>query len=289
MYDFSKPLEIHIPATDLLGYIEKELVDTHHRFGFRGQRCAVWMLRPSLSRFLSRIKEKGQIDQSATYETVLNRVKEEFKKNLLLNRDLTPDQLQSIDLWQYGQHHGLPTPLLDWTYSAYVGLFFALEGDPVVSEDGLVLPRCLWVMDLDLLNIINTKIREEVWPKMKRIIKPEYLLKQQIPTMELANEIDGYNQRMGYQQGFFTKHVYYETLEISEVAHECVNYPFLQKITFTPDEKQRSKILVTLDMMNVNSRTLFPDIKGSIDQTCFAFEHPRPKGLLSFSLSSRKR
>ncbi|NTW55117.1 MAG: FRG domain-containing protein [Chlorobaculum sp.] len=295
MSDFSKPIEKTVPAIDMLGYIEKELVDIRHRLGFRGQRCAAWKLSPSLARFLSRLKEKGQIDQSATYENVENRLKEEFKKNLLLNRDLTPDQLQNVDLWQYGQHFGLPTPLLDWTHSAYVGLFFALMGDSIVGEDGLVKPRCLWVMDLELLSIINTQIREEVWPRMKGRIEPEEYLKQQIPILEIVGEIDGYNRRIGYQQGFFTKHVYYESLEVwaariaLEVAHECLNYPFLRKITFSPDEQQRSKMLVILDKMNVNSRTLFPDIKGSVEQTCFAFEHPRPRGALWFSLSTRKR
>lgn len=60
MYDFSKPIEKQIPATDVLDYIEKELIDTPHRLGFRGQRCAAWKLRPSLARFLARLKEKGK-------------------------------------------------------------------------------------------------------------------------------------------------------------------------------------------------------------------------------------
>ncbi|MFC3852453.1 FRG domain-containing protein [Salinispirillum marinum] len=295
MYDFNEPLEIQIPAAEILGYIESELVGTHHRLGFRGQQNAAWNLRPSLARFLSRLKEKGQIDQSATFETVEHRVKNEFRKNLLLNRDLTPEQLNSVDLWQYGQHFGLPTPLLDWTHSAYVGLFFALAEDAAVNENGQVQPRCLWVMDLELLALINSQIQEDVWPRMKGMIKPEEYLMQQVPILEVVGEIDGYNRRIGYQQGFFTKHVFYESLEAwatriaAVVSHECWNYPFLRKITFAPDEKQRSSILVNLDKMNVNSRTLFPDIQGSVAQTCFALEHPRKQGTLTFSGTTRRR
>ena len=144
MYDISVPIEENIPTEEVLGYIEKELIHAPHRLGFRGQLCSTWKLRPSLARFLSRLKKKGQIEQSATFETIEHRVKEEFKKNLLLNRDLTPDQLQRVDLWQYGQHFGLPTPLLDWTHSAYVGLFFSLTGEPVVGNDGAEQPRSLW-------------------------------------------------------------------------------------------------------------------------------------------------
>ena len=294
MYDFSKPVEENIPATEVLSYIEKDLVHTSHRLGFRGQHCAAWRLCPSLARFLSRLKEKGKIEKSATYGTIAHIVKDEFKKNLLLNQDLTPEQLLRVDLWQYGQHYGLPTPLLDWTYSAYVGLFFALDGDAVSGTNGIAHPRCLWVMDLDLLSNINAIIRETVWPKMKDKIKPDESMKQQIPTMELVGNVDGYNRRIGFQQGFFTKHVLYDSLEVwatyiaSLVSHECWDSPLLRKITFSPTETERSKMLIVLDKMNVNKRTLFPDIAGSVAQTCFAIEHLQRKGMLRFSGTTRK-
>ena len=294
MYDISKPEEVNIQASEVLAYIEKELVHFSHRLGFRGQRCADWQLSPSLTRFLLRLKEKNKIENSVSYDTIQQRILEEFKKNILINQDLTPEQLTLVDLWAYGQHHGLPTPLLDWTYSAYVGLFFALNEGTINETNGITQSRCLWVMDLDLLSHINTLIRETIWPKMKDKIKPEEAMKRQIPTMNLIGDINGYNRRIVYQQGFFTKHVYYESFEIwaeriaSEVSHECWNYPLLRKITFSATENEISKMLITLDKMNVNSRTLFPDIYGSVAQTCFAIEHRQNKGLISFSGSTRK-
>jgi hypothetical protein len=119
------------------------------------------------------------------------------------------------------------------------------------------------------------------------MIKPEAALQKQFPELEVINNIDGYNKRLAYQQGFFTKHTFYESLEIwakriaEVISHNEWDTPLLTRVIFRVSDEQRGRLLRTLDKMNINSRSLFPDIRGSVDYARFSVEHRR-SGTLSF-------
>jgi hypothetical protein len=92
-------------------------------FIFRGQADAEWPMQPSFSRTFKHLPDPS---------VGRDRLVEEFRREIiLLGQDKTllasGGSLDAAKLWPIGQHHGLPTPLLDWSTSPYVAAYFACE------------------------------------------------------------------------------------------------------------------------------------------------------------------
>ena len=98
-------------------------------FLFRGQREAKWRLYSSLQRFCVWDKmKKTDADYLEFLKQIIQSGRNRFEteiKNIL--EEINIDSTNDISVLGYLQHHNCPTPLLDWTYSFEIALFFGID------------------------------------------------------------------------------------------------------------------------------------------------------------------
>ena len=203
---------------------------------YRGQAGHNW----HLSSTLGRLFDGGSVPREHE-ESLLHEFRLAMRGRGLDLSNINDDR----EVWALGQHHGLCTPLIDWTKSPYVALFFAFDETDV---EGVPNPsRAVFCLNM-------TAIRETL---------PEIIFE---PTHHE-------NARLVNQAGLFTITPSGGDNLVSAILNELAENEvidpsqpmdvarFVSKIHI-PNE-HRVECLNTLRKMNIHHANLFPDPGGA--------------------------
>lgn len=225
----------------------------------------------TLNRFRSGYVYRGLNNQDFALQTSLSRLGGEYhslERHILRNFKKYARSGSRVDTsnWNWlaiAQHHGLPTRMLDWTYSPYVALHFTTSDLSSFHQDGII-------------HVINyVRSNEYLPPVLKNLIREEgsntFTAEMLDSVCSSVFELDkltdepfvmfleppSIDERIINQYALFSLMSHAR----SSLADWLMNHPSLQFRIIIPAEL-KWEIRDKLDQANITERVLFPGLEG---------------------------
>lgn len=236
---------------------------SRHRstFAYRGLKDASWGLKNSLT----------QLADGRPYAGMEANLIKQFRKYAFSHLSARESDWHHLSV---AQHHGLPTRLLDWTFSPHTALHFALSDalefdDPDKATDGAI-----WKVNFSQCHeLLPSGLTDDLDRLGARVFSVEALgnsvnsiaaldaLNSDHATLAMFFEPPALDDRIVNQFAYFSMltdpHMEFDVwLARPEVASRVD----ATKITFPADKKWEFRD--KLDQMNINERVLMTGIDG---------------------------
>jgi hypothetical protein len=226
---------------------------------------------PEIGRYRSRYAFRGLSDARYPLETTLMRLGggyAELERHLLRNfRKYAHQRVVERDsVWHWlavAQHYGLPTRLLDWTYSPFAALHFATASIDKFDCDGAIWgvnyvdahrmapERLRSRLELEGANVFTVEMLSET---VKTLAELDQLRERPFTLFFEPPSID---DRIVNQFAFFSM----SSDPTLAIDRWLADYPAIWRRIIIPAEL-KWEIRDKLDQSNVTERVLFPGLEG---------------------------
>jgi hypothetical protein len=221
---------------------------------WRGQRRSDWALGTTLDRLFGKLghlsKQAEQLEREAQAHLT------SFRYAARGRRGPHPEQLTDIEWWALGQHFGLATPLLDWTRSPFAAAYFAFEG---ISQDATEY-RAVYALHQDA-----------VFRKSASLVGSDEEQGSRLPIIEFIEPLSDENARLVSQSGLFSRAPIGTSIE-NWIANAFEDSEEHVLIKIEIPNRDRTNCLRSLERMNINHLSLFPDLMGASRFTNLSLE-----------------
>ena len=226
---------------------------------------------PSLGRFRSKFAFRGLSDVDYKLETTLIRLGGDYaslENHLLRNFSKYAHQnvVELDSMWHWlsiAQHHGLPTRLLDWTYSPYVATHFATANIEKYDVDGVV-----WAVNYVKANELVPKILREVLEREGANVFTVKMLLDHVKSLKELDELSRkdfvlFIEPPSIDDRFINQFAFFSISSNSKLVlnNWLELHPDLWIKIVIPKEL-KWEIRDKLDQVNITERVLFPGLDG---------------------------
>lgn len=211
-----------------------------HRYIFRGQRCNKWRLRTSFHR-----TGRASLMKFMTQDIqVLHR----HLSGMMAHHLELRDPIHNAAFYSLVQHHGYPTPLLDWTYSPFVAAYFAykeVSRSDIKPEHRVRLflfDKLRWCQDFKMIGLVTPPRLHFTVLEPLALNNPRVVPQQSVSSVTNIEDIEAYLMIREREKG----------------------KQYLRVIDLPASE--RPEVMQELSLMGITAGSLFPGIDGACEQ-----------------------